>query len=101
MAKQKRAKTARRASFAVVDADPLSFSVPIQKGIADLDPELPVSDVLTIEQIIERSLGNASLSAQMNCRCLLFYIFREPVILEIPLFGHGNRSLNFRVADNT
>ncbi len=46
-------------------ADPLSFSVPIQKKIAELDPELPVSDVLTIQQIIERSLGNASLSASL------------------------------------
>ena len=35
--------------------DPLAFSVPIQKQIAALDPELPVSDVLTMEQIIERS----------------------------------------------
>src|SRR5437879_6682155 len=45
--------------------DPLSFSVPIQKKITELDPELPVSDVLTIQQIIERSLGNASLSASL------------------------------------
>jgi predicted permease len=44
-------------------SDPLAFSVPIQKQIAALDPELPVSDVLTMQQIIERSLGNASLSA--------------------------------------
>jgi putative ABC transport system permease protein len=34
--------------------DPLVFSVPIQKQIALLDPELPVSDVFTMDQIIER-----------------------------------------------
>jgi putative ABC transport system permease protein len=28
--------------------DPLQFSVPLQKQIASLDPELPVSDVLTL-----------------------------------------------------
>jgi predicted permease len=44
-------------------ADPLTFSVPIQKQIAELDPQLPVHDVLTMDQIIEQSLGNASLSA--------------------------------------
>ena len=37
----------------------------LQKLIAELDPQLPVSDVLTMQQIIERSLGNASLSASL------------------------------------
>ncbi len=46
-------------------SDPLAYSVPVQKKIAQLDPELPVSDVLTLEQIMERSLGNASLSAAL------------------------------------
>ncbi len=45
--------------------DPLAFSVPIQKQIAELDAELPVSGVFTLEQIIDRSLGNASLSASL------------------------------------
>ena len=43
--------------------DPLQFSVPLQTQIAPLDPELPVSDVLTMNQIIGASLVNASLSA--------------------------------------
>jgi len=46
-------------------SDPLGLSVPIQKQIAELDPELPVSDIFTIQQIIERSLGNARLSASL------------------------------------
>jgi putative ABC transport system permease protein len=46
-------------------ADPLTVSAPIQKQIAELDPEMPVSDVFTMRQIIERSLGNASLSASL------------------------------------
>ena len=48
-------------------SDPLAVSIPIQKQIAEFNPELPVTDVLTIEQIIERSLGNASLSAPASC----------------------------------
>jgi putative ABC transport system permease protein len=46
-------------------SDPLQFSVPVQKQIASLDPELPVSDVLTMEQVIGKSLVNASLSATL------------------------------------
>ena len=46
-------------------SDPLALSVPIQKKIAELDPELPVSDVFTLQQIIEQSLGNARLSASL------------------------------------
>ena len=43
-------------------SDALASSVPIQKQIAELDPELPVSDVLTIEQIIEAFVGPVGLS---------------------------------------
>jgi putative ABC transport system permease protein len=41
-------------------ADPLTFSSTIQKQIAALDRELPVSDVSTMQQIIGNSLGNQS-----------------------------------------
>jgi hypothetical protein len=34
-------------------ADPLAISLPAQKVIAELDPQLPVHDVLTMDQIIE------------------------------------------------
>jgi predicted permease len=64
-------------------ADPLSFSVPIQKKIAELDPELPVSDVLTIQQIIERSLGNASLSASL----VLGFAVVSLILASVGLYG--------------
>jgi putative ABC transport system permease protein len=63
--------------------DPLSFSVPIQKKIAELDPELPVSDVLTIQQIIERSLGNASLSASL----VLGFAVLSLILASVGLYG--------------
>ncbi|GGG84220.1 ABC transporter permease [Edaphobacter dinghuensis] len=46
-------------------SEPLQFSVPVQKQIASLDPELPVSGVLTMDQVIGESLVNASLSAKL------------------------------------
>jgi putative ABC transport system permease protein len=47
------------------DSDPLAMSVPVQKQIAALDPELPVSNVQTMQQAIGDSLGNARFSAAL------------------------------------
>jgi predicted permease len=47
------------------DADPLAISIPVQKQIAALDPELPVTDVLTLPQVVGDSLTNASFSATL------------------------------------
>jgi predicted permease len=63
--------------------DPLSLSIPIQKKIAELDPELPVSDVYTIRQIIDRSLGNASLSASL----VLGFAILSLILASVGLYG--------------
>jgi putative ABC transport system permease protein len=64
-------------------ADPLTFSVPIQKQIAQLDPQLPVHDVLTMDQIIEQSLGNASLSASV----VLGFALLSLILASVGLYG--------------
>jgi predicted permease len=64
-------------------SDPLALSVPIQKQIAELDPELPVSDVFTMQQIIERSLGNASLSASL----VLSFAVLSLMLASVGLYG--------------
>jgi predicted permease len=46
-------------------SDPLAMSVPVQEQIAALDPELPVSNVQTMQQAIGDSLGNARFSAAL------------------------------------
>jgi hypothetical protein len=63
--------------------DALTFSVPIQKVIVQLDPEMPVSDVLTIQQIIQRSLGNASLSASL----VLSFAVVSLMLASVGLYG--------------
>lgn len=71
-------------TLAVVTAsDPLAFSVPIQRQIAELDPELPVSDVFTIQQIIERSLGNATLSVSL----MLGFAVLSLILASVGLYG--------------
>jgi predicted permease len=63
--------------------DPLQFSVPLQKQIASLDPELPVSDVLTMNQIIGASLVNASLSATF----VLAFAILSLILASVGLYG--------------
>jgi predicted permease len=63
--------------------DPLTISVPVQKVIAELDPQLPVFDVLTMQQIIEQSLGNASLSASLVLSLALLSL----ILASVGLYG--------------
>ncbi len=63
--------------------DPLQFSVPLQKQIASLDPELPVSDVLTMNQIIGASLVNASLSATL----VLAFAILSLILASVGMYG--------------
>ena len=64
-------------------SDPLAYSVPVQKQFAAIDPELPVSDVYTMKQIIQRSLGNASLSASL----VLAFALLSLVLASVGLYG--------------
>ncbi len=63
--------------------DPLQFSLPLQKQIASLDPELPISNVLTINQIIGASLVNASLSATL----VLAFAILSLILASVGLYG--------------
>jgi putative ABC transport system permease protein len=63
--------------------DPLQFSVPLEKEIASLDPGLPVSDVLTMNQMIGASLVNASLSATL----VLTFAILSLILASVGLYG--------------
>ncbi len=64
-------------------SDPLAFSLPVQKTIAELDPQLPVSDVLTLQQIIQRSIGNARLGAGL----VLAFAVLSLMLASVGLYG--------------
>jgi predicted permease len=64
-------------------ADPLQFSVPVQKQFASLDPELPVSEVRTMDQVIGESLVNASLSATL----VLAFAILSLLLASVGLYG--------------
>ena len=64
-------------------SEPLQFSVTVQKQIALLDPELPVSDVRTMNQMIGESLVNASLSATL----VLAFAVLSLLLASVGLYG--------------
>ena len=59
------------------------MSIPVQRQIAALDPELPVSDVLTLDQVIGESIGNA-VSAQRWC---LSFAVLSLLLASVGLYG--------------
>ncbi len=63
--------------------DPLMFAIPIQKQIAALDPELPIANVLTMEQIIGDSLGDLRLMATL----VLAFAVLSLVLASVGLYG--------------
>jgi ABC-type antimicrobial peptide transport system permease subunit len=64
-------------------SDPLQFSVQVQKQIASLDPELPVSNVLTMDQMIGQSLVDASLTASL----VLAFAILSLLLASVGLYG--------------
>jgi predicted permease len=64
-------------------SDPLRFEVPVQKQIASLDPELPVSEVRTMDQVVGASLINAGLSATL----VLAFAILSLLLASVGLYG--------------
>jgi len=77
------------------DSDPLAISIPVQKQIAALDPELPVSDVLTLEQVIGDSLLNASFSATI----VLAFAVLSLVLACVGLYGVLSYLMTLRMTE--
>ena len=70
-----------------------SFALPIQKIVQQLDPELPVSDVLTMDQVVGKSTVDASFDAAL----LLGFAVLSLLLASVGLFG----VLSYIVAQRT
>ena len=63
--------------------DVVALAIPIQKTIASIDPELPVTRVLTMEQIVGESTANSSFSATL----VLVFAGISLMLASIGLYG--------------
>ncbi|HKO12237.1 MAG TPA: ABC transporter permease [Acidobacteriaceae bacterium] len=64
-------------------SDPLAFSVPVQKVLAQLDPTLPVSHVLTMDQI----MGQAAQTSSFIASLVLAFGTLSVLLAAVGLFG--------------
>jgi putative ABC transport system permease protein len=63
--------------------DPLQFALPVQRMVSEMDPDLPVSEVLTMEQLIGKSTQNQS----FNTTLLVVFATLSLVLASAGLFG--------------
>lgn len=63
--------------------DATGFAIPVQKIIAGLDPDLPVSDVLTMEQLI----GQSTTDARFNAALVLAFALVSLLLAAVGLYG--------------
>jgi predicted permease len=65
------------------DGDVTSLALPVQKVLGEIDPDLPVSDVLTMEQAIGRSTMDASFTSSV----VLAFAVIALVLAAVGLYG--------------
>lgn len=62
---------------------PLNFALPVQKIVAQIDPNLPVADVLTLDQVI----GKSTISASFDATLLAIFAILSLVLAAVGLYG--------------
>ena len=65
------------------NAEVTTLALPVQRGIAKLDPDLPVSDVLTMEQII----GKSTATAKFDAALVLIFALVALALAAVGLYG--------------
>jgi predicted permease len=73
--------------------DPEQFALPVERIVSAMDQDLPISDVLTVNQLIGKSTRNQSFNATL----LVAFAALSPVLAAVGLFG----VLSYMVAQRT
>ena len=64
-------------------SDPLTFAMPVQKIISQIDPNLAVADILSLDQVI----GKSTVSASFDATLLAIFALLSLVLAAVGLFG--------------
>jgi putative ABC transport system permease protein len=63
--------------------DPERFALPVQRIVSEMDPDLPVSDILTMNQL----LGESTLDQSFNTTLLVAFATLSLILAAVGLFG--------------
>jgi putative ABC transport system permease protein len=63
--------------------DPEQFALPVQRIVSEMDPDLPVSDILTMNQL----LGKSTLNQNFNTTLLAAFAALSLLLAAVGLFG--------------
>jgi len=63
--------------------DPEQFALPVQRIVSEMDPDLPVSDILTMNQL----LGKSTLDQSFNTTLLVAFATLSLILAVVGLFG--------------
>jgi predicted permease len=88
-------RTSEATIVAYSSADPLTMSMPIQRQISALEPELPVYNALTMDQI----LGNTSASQGFAANLVLAFAALSLLLAAVGLYGVLSYLTNQRTPD--
>lgn len=64
-------------------SDPLNFALPVQRLISQLDPNLPVADVLSLDEVI----GKSTIAASFDATLVAIFAVLSLVLAAVGLFG--------------